>query len=398
MPQRNGASTVEVVPRAREVRYAATSTAAFLGATPHGPSGRASLVRSFDDFTRQYGTQTREHPLTHAVALFFANGGRDAVICRIDPGAAPLDASHVVAADLEARREGLWQLEAVEDVNVICIPPFGPGRDVPAGAWQIAAAYARRRGALLLIDPPRGWTSSSDVSRDAIDALVPDPVLRAWCAIYLPGVRLSAVDDGAGMPASGAVAGVYARTDQRRGVWAAPAGREAVIDGVAGLAGFGGSRTSAITRAEQTRLQALGVNVIRPPDVTAGPTVWGARTLAGADHLSSDWKYVPVRRLASFIEHSLERSLAWAADEPNGEPVWAEARRLADTLMTDLFQRGAVQGVTPREAFVVRCDASTMTQDDIDNGRLVMEVGMAPLRPAEFVILRIGAWTRRPEN
>jgi phage tail sheath protein FI len=194
------------------------------------------------------------------------------------------------------------------------------------------------------------------------------------------------------------VAGVYARTDERRGVWAAPAGRDAVIDGVGGLATFGTSAVGAITRAEQARLQTLGVNVIRPPDVTAGPTVWGARTLAGADHLGSDWKYVPVRRLASFIEHSLEQSLAWAAHEPNGEPLWAEARRLADTLMTDLFRRGAVQGVTPREAFVVRCDASTMTQDDIEQGRLVVEVGMAPLRPAEFIVLRIGAWTRRPED
>jgi hypothetical protein len=179
----------------------------------------------------------------------------------------------------------------------------------------------------------------------------------------------------------GAIAGIMARTDAARGVWKAPAGLEATLNGVAEL-------TVKLTDGENGQLNPLAVNCLRTFPVT-GRVVWGARTLLGADMLASEWKYVPVRRLALFIEESLYRGTQWVVFEPNDEPLWAQIRLNLGAFMNGLFRQGAFQGRSPRDAYFVKCDNETTTQNDINLGIVNIIVGFAPLKPAEFVIIKI---------
>jgi phage tail sheath protein FI len=179
----------------------------------------------------------------------------------------------------------------------------------------------------------------------------------------------------------GAVAGVFARTDTQRGVWKAPAGLEATLAGVPQL-------SLSLTDPENGELNPLGINCLRtmPP---AGRVIWGSRTLQGDDRLASEWKYIPVRRTALFMEESLYRGTQWVVFEPNDEPLWAQIRLNVGAFMHNLFRQGAFQGQTPREAYLVRCDRETTTQNDINRGIVNIVVGFAPLKPAEFVIIKI---------
>ena len=173
-----------------------------------------------------------------------------------------------------------------------------------------------------------------------------------------------------------------ARTDAERGVWKAPAGQEADDRGRRP------ELAVTLTDRENGQLNPLGVNCIRTFPVI-GNVVWGARTLDGADALASEWKYVPVRRLALFLEESLYRGTQWVVFEPNDEPLWAQIRLNVGAFMQNLFRQGAFQGTTPREAYFVKCDKETTTQNDINLGIVNILVGFAPLKPAEFVIIRI---------
>jgi phage tail sheath protein FI len=181
--------------------------------------------------------------------------------------------------------------------------------------------------------------------------------------------------------ASGTIAGVFARTDATRGVWKAPAGIEAALRNVPDL-------DYKLTNEQNGVLNPLGLNCLRNFDVY-GNVCWGARTLEGADQQASQWKYVPVRRIALFIEESLFRGTQWVVFEPNDEPLWAQIRLNVGAFMHNLFRQGAFQGTTPREAYLVKCDSETTTQDDINRGIVNILVGFAPLKPAEFVIIRI---------
>jgi phage tail sheath protein FI len=176
------------------------------------------------------------------------------------------------------------------------------------------------------------------------------------------------------------MAGIYARTDGTRGVWKAPAGTDAVIRG-ADLA-------TVITDGDNGGLNPFGINALRNFPIF-GSIVWGARTLDGADAKASEWKYVPVRRTALFIEESLFQALKWVVFEPNDEPLWAQIRLNVGAFMNDLFRQGAFQGSTPREAYFVKCDKDTTTQNDINKGIVNIAVGFAPLKPAEFVVIKL---------
>jgi uncharacterized protein len=182
-------------------------------------------------------------------------------------------------------------------------------------------------------------------------------------------------------PPSGFIAGIYARTDSARGVWKAPAGIDASITGISGL-------KYRLTDSDNGILNPQAINCLRDFNVY-GPVVWGARTLRGNDEIGSEWKYIPVRRTALFIEESLFRGLKWVVFEPNDEPLWAQIRLNVGAFMHDLFVQGAFQGTTPREAYFVKCDKETTTQNDINRGIVNILVGFAPLKPAEFVILKI---------
>ena len=179
----------------------------------------------------------------------------------------------------------------------------------------------------------------------------------------------------------GAVAGVWASTDSSRGVWKAPAGTAATITGIANF-------TAQVDDGECGTLNPLAVNTLRTMPAV-GPVVWGARTTVGVDQAPNQWKYLPIRRLALYIEESLRRGTLWSVFEPNDEPLWSSLRLNVTTFMQGLFRQGAFQGSTPADAYVVQCDANNNPQDQIDLGIVNILVGFAPLYPAEFVIINI---------
>jgi len=282
-----------------------------------------------------------------------------------------------------ARKQGIYALDDADLVNLLVLPPPSFGEDLPAGVWTEAAAWAEAHRAMLLVDPPSAWIDK-DAALTGLAGLTAPIAAKKNAALFFP--RLEMPDplrpgERASFAPAGAVAGVFARTDAARGVWKAPAGLDATLAGVLGP-------SVPLSDGENGELNPLGVNCLRVRPA-AGTVVWGARTLAGDDRLASEWKYVPVRRLALFIEESLYRGTQWVVFEPNDEPLWAQIRLNVGSFMQRLFRQGAFQGATPRQAYLVKCDAETTTQDDIDRGVVNVLVGFAPLKPAEFVILRI---------
>ncbi|MGL5803903.1 MAG: phage tail sheath family protein [Xenococcaceae cyanobacterium] len=286
-----------------------------------------------------------------------------------------------------SEQTGFYALEQADLFNLFCIPPNQRGTtvaDTNEGSDLLAAAlkYCKERRAMLIIDPPSSWAKPSDVEKDRTG--VDDLNLRDKNAvIYFPEVLLPdplKENRLESFPPCGVMAGVMARTDSQRGVWKAPAGTEATLLGVRQLA-------YKMTDGENGRLNPLGVNCLRTFRVY-GNVAWGARTLEGADRLASEWKYLPVRRFALFLEESLYRGTQWVVFEPNDEPLWAQIRLNLGAFMNNLFRQGAFQGKTPREAYFVKCDKETTTQNDINLGIVNIIVGFAPLKPAEFVIIK----------
>ncbi|MBS7542760.1 phage tail sheath family protein [Ancylobacter oerskovii] len=279
-------------------------------------------------------------------------------------------------AGSRSAKTGLFALEEVDLFNILCVP------DQSDDALLAAALdYAKERRAFFIADLPRS-VDTLDEARTWLNGhgFLRDPNV----AVYFPRIQQADPLDGNRLRSfanSGAVAGLYARTDSERGVWKAPAGTDAVLRGVMGL-------DYLLTDAENGVLNPLGLNCLRNRP-GFGPVVWGARTLRGSDQLASEWKYVPVRRLALFLEESLYRGTQWVVFEPNDEPLWAQIRLNLGAFMNNLFRQGAFQGRSPREAYFVKCDAETTTQNDIDLGIVNIVVGFAPLKPAEFVIIKL---------
>ncbi|MCW5618708.1 MAG: phage tail sheath family protein [Nitrosomonas sp.] len=290
--------------------------------------------------------------------------------------------NEVSVPGLEANKRGIWALEKADLFNLLCIPPFSFETDVGPLTRPAAAKYCRDRRALYIADPLIAWKKPADLLEEGTGL---DGLARSEnVAIYFPRLRCpDPLQEGrlAEFAPCGAVAGVMARTDSQRGVWKAPAGIDAMLNGVSEL-------TVKLTDGENGQLNPLGVNCLRSFPVI-GRVVWGARTMRGADSLASEWKYVPVRRLALFIEESLYRGTQWVVFEPNDEPLWAQIRLNLGAFMQNLFRQGAFQGRSPREAYFVKCDRETTTQNDIDLGIVNIIVGFAPLKPAEFVVIKL---------
>jgi phage tail sheath protein FI len=299
------------------------------------------------------------------------------------------DGDDVVSADVRGSlgsKTGIYALEDADIVNILVIPPYkdvtpdGAGGEVETDVITEAARYAETRRAFYVVDAPPTWDSTAD-AKVGLSSL---GTLSANAAVYFPRLKqTNPLRDNQieTFGASGAVAGVLARTDATRGVWKAPAGLEATLNGVPEL-------SVPLTDGEIGQLNPLGINSLRA-FAGAGRVIWGARTLRGADSLASEWKYIPVRRTALFIEESLFRGTQWVVFEPNDEPLWAQIRLNVGTFLNDLFRQGAFQGTTPREAYFVKCDRETTTQSDIDRGIVNIHVGFAPLKPAEFVVIRL---------
>ena len=283
-----------------------------------------------------------------------------------------------------AEKRGIYALEKADLFNLMCLPPLTRDEDITLPVWTAALTYCHERRAMLIVDAPRSWDETRDVTANTgLDAFVAGLSHRENAAMYFPRVRMADVlkeNRLADFAAGGAIAGIMSRTDVTRGVWKAPAGIDATIAGAREL-------TVKLTDGENGQLNPLGVNCLRSFPVY-GNVVWGARTLAGADRLASEWKYVPVRRLALFLEESLYRGTQWVVFEPNDEPLWAQIRLNLGAFMQNLFRQGAFQGSTPREAYFVKCDRETTTQNDINLGIVNIVVGFAPLKPAEFVIIK----------
>jgi phage tail sheath protein FI len=275
-----------------------------------------------------------------------------------------------------ADRKGIYALEAVDLFNILCLPGI-----TDPGVLADADAYCHERRAFFIIDAPPAAKDPATMVTTISGSSLPK---SDYAAVYFPWIDVADPLNGGRLRRTapcGTIAGLYARTDASRGVWKAPAGTEATLTGVLKV-------EYNLTDRENGTLNPLGVNCIRALPVF-GPVSWGARTLRGADALTSEWKYIPVRRLALYIEESLYRGTQWVVFEPNDEPLWSQIRLNLGAFMHTLFRQGAFQGRTPREAYLVKCDRDTTTQDDINRGIVNIVVGFAPLKPAEFVIIKI---------
>jgi phage tail sheath protein FI len=282
----------------------------------------------------------------------------------------------------QASKTGMYALMDVDLFNILCLPatvnlPDNDAVQVASEAIQLCTA----RRAMYILDPPKS-VNSVEAIKNWLDTN--STVRSRNTALYFPYVDVSDPLNSFRLrpnAPSGTAAGLYARIDGARGVWKAPAGTEATLAGVQKL-------EYKLTDGENGVLNPLAINCLRVFPIY-GPVCWGARTLNGADQMADDYKYVPVRRLALFIEESLFRGTQWVVFEPNDEPLWSQIRLNVGAFMHDLFRKGAFQGRTPNDAYFVKCDKDTTTQNDINLGIVNIVVGFAPLKPAEFVIIQI---------
>ncbi|WP_405874611.1 MULTISPECIES: phage tail sheath family protein [unclassified Streptomyces] len=353
-PGKHAFAGVEVTAFGRRVQVVAGST------------DPEDVVRFLGECANDLGLEASVNP-----PVFPLEGGEDGEA----PGPRDLIGS-------EADKTGIQALRGVADVNLLSLPELASYEKTEDALTVVSAAQrlCEERRIFLLVDAPSTWVSV-DSARAGLSAF--DPVRGNHAGLYFPHIQLTDPLTGRlrAFPPSGAVAGVIARTDSERGVWKAPAGTEAQLVGVHSL-------TVDLTDRETGLLNPLGVNCLRTFPVT-GPLVWGARTLEGSDALDSAWKYVPVRRLALHVEESLQRGLQWVVFEPNDESLWQQIRLSASSYLHTLFRQGAFKGSTPREAYFVKCDSETTTDEDVANGIVNVLVGIAPVRPAEFVVVKI---------
>ena len=261
----------------------------------------------------------------------------------------------------------------VDIFNLLVLPPAVGVAQTPL--WGAASVFCQQRRAFLLMDAPV-WPDVATAAA-GVDSLRIG-LVKDYAAVYYP--RLTVLEDGLSVQVgpTGAIAGLMARMDSSRGVWKAPAGTEADIRGVAGL-------ERRLSDPENGILNPKAINTLRV--FPTGVVSWGARTMDGDDSNPSDFKYVPIRRLSLYIEESLYRGLKWVVFEPNDEPLWGQIRLNVGAFMHGLFTQGAFQGKKSSDAYFVRCDGETTTQDDRNKGIVNIWVGFAPLKPAEFVVL-----------
>jgi uncharacterized protein len=381
---------VEEQQAGRTIQGVDTSVAVFAGRTASGPFNEPTLVISFAEFEREFGGLVAGLPLTYAVRDFFQNGGLKALIVRLRK----IGGNDIEELDIpsylgdEDEKTGIYAVLKADIFNLFCIPPDTQGGDVPPVVYHTALTLCVQRRAFLIVDPPAAWTGDAQTATAkalaGFDGLGLDEPAGRNGALYFPRVKefdpLRNGEQGTFVPC-GIVAGIIARTDASDGVWKAPAGIDAAINGISAL-------DVALNEDQNGSLNPLGINCLRNFH-GIGNVVWGARTLRGSDQLDDQYKYVPVRRLALFIEESLRRGLQWTVFEPNDAVLWAAIRQAVDNFMVGLFRQGAFQGATIAQSFFVSCDRSTTTQADIEAGIVNVQIGFAPLRPAEFVIISL---------
>jgi phage tail sheath protein FI len=346
---------------------AVVETFANLSMTSTDPRFAPAVINGHSGFIDKLTAASATTPANATVTLDSGVVGNDGTVV------GPADAGFRTALTTAFDVGGI--ADRIDLFNIICVPGL-----TDAATIAVMQGRARQRRAFLIVDcgdtETVGTVVGSLAGKTGTDALN--------SAFFFPWVKApDPLQQGAlrSFPPSGFVAGIFARTDAARGVWKAPAGTEASLTGATGLA-------ITMSDAENGQLNPHAVNCLRTLPVY-GTLVWGARTLDGDNARGSEWKYVPVRRMALFLEESLFRGTQWVVFEPNDEPLWAQIRLNVGAFMQGLFRQGAFQGSTPKQAYFVKCDSETTTQADINLGVVNILVGFAPLKPAEFVVLKI---------
>jgi phage tail sheath protein FI len=334
----------------------------------------SDFVRSFGDFTGETGADADRHrSLAHAVYGFFQNGGSRCYVARVAPPSGS-DATDVQPV--------LDRFEAVDEIALVAAPGLTGGDSDETDAIRaaiVAHCEVRTQDRFAIFDSPQDLEDDDLTRLGAGGDDVPSNSTYAayyfpWIHVFDPGLRRAVF-----VPPSGHVAGVYARVDTQRGVHKAPANE--VVQGAIGL-------RYSVSRAQQEGMNPHGVNVIR--DLNGNIRIWGARTIGGDDN--GEWKYVPIRRLFLFLRESIDQGTQWTVFEPNTTALWAKITLNVSAFLHNVWRDGALAGNTPAEAFYVKCDAETNPPEVRDAGRVVTEIGVAVIKPAEFVIFRISQW------
>jgi hypothetical protein len=350
-----GVYVEETGPGPHPIEGVSTTVVAFLGFAESGPL-TPTQITSFAEYSTAFGGFIAGSYIAYAVQGFFSNGGQQCYVSR-------------VPSDCSSSEDLLAPLDALDDVSIVCCA------DEHSMAGMTAAIIAHcerlRYRIAVLASPP-----NSDFA-----VLPPDEARSSFAAYYAPWVLAANPDGGAPIPVhpGGHIAGAIVRSDLQHGAWKAPANLP--ILEIVGL-------EREITAAQQEALNDRGVNAMRHfPG--RGYLIWGARTTS----TDPEWKYINVRRYLIYLEKSIDEGTQWVVFENNGETLWGNVQKAVSDFLFNEWKSGALQGTKPEDAYFVRCDRTTMTQDDIDNGRLVCLVGVATLYPAEFIIFRISQFT-----
>jgi phage tail sheath protein FI len=370
---------VEEVDRGtKPLEMVGTSTVGFIGEIAIGPVNEPIFVTNWSQFTKHFGDFQNSEYLAHAVYGFFNNGGGRAYVLNVgtsDEVTGPDGKKQKVASKAAlyigtdngpGTRTGLKAFEDVDDINIIA----APGQTDPAIQDAVLSHCENQRYRFAVLDSPE------TIEKGGVDKLG-KPRDSKYGAYYFPWIEVyDPVKGNIYQPPSGYMAGVYARSDGERGVHKAPANE--LVRGALGL-------KYSITRGEQDILNPKGINCIREfPN--RGIRVWGARTVSS----DASWRYINVRRLFNMVEQSIELGTQWVVFEPNDHRLWKRITRDISAFLLRLWRQGALFGKTPEEAFYVKCDDETNPPEVIDAGQLIVEIGMCPVKPAEFVIFRIG--------
>jgi phage tail sheath protein FI len=382
---------VEEVDRgAKPIEAVGTNTVGFLGESSKGPLNEAVLCTNWSQFVKTFGDfKECSEAFAHGVYGFFNNGGSRCFVVNIGaPEGAPAPVAKAGGDGKEPAkaapaaggggRDGLWigkdggpgartGLKVFEEIDEIALVA-APGQTSPAVQDAILSHCETRKDRFAILDSP-------ETIQGGVDKL-PKPRDSKYGAYYFPWIQVYDPDKGnIFVPPAGHIAGVYSRVDSERGVHKAPANE--IVRGALNL-------KYNVSRGEQDLLNPKGINAIR--FMSGAIRIWGARTLSS----DPSWRYINVRRLFIMVEVSIERATQWVVFEPNDHRLWKRVTRTISSFLTLLWRNGALMGTAPEQAFFVKCDAETNPPEVVDAGQLICEIGLAPVKPAEFVIFRIG--------